>query len=241
MSAEVRVFRTPELLAEGIADAFVAAAHDAIAAHDVFNVALAGGTTPRAAYDLLASQPRCDRVDWARVRCYFGDERCVPPSDSESNYKTAQDALLARVPVLRENVYRMRGELPPVEAAIAYARILRNTLGAAPQLDLCMLGLGADAHTASLFPGNDPLTDDESLVRAVYAQSAQAAKWRLTITPEVINASREVLFGVSGQEKAEALHAVREASFDPCLRPAQIVRPHSGRLLWLVDAAAFGA
>lgn len=236
MSGELHVFQTPDLLAQGIADAFVAAARDAIAARQLFTVALAGGTTPRGAYALLAAKPRRLQVDWGAVRFYFGDERCVPPNDPESNYRTARDAMLAPLQVPAEHVYRMRGEDEPTAAAIGYARLLHDTLGASPQLDLCMLGIGADGHTASLFPGHDPMTDNGDLARAVYAESVDM--WRLTITPKIINNAREVLFGVSGSEKAAALHAIREGPYDPQRYPAQIVKPHAGRILWLVDTAA---
>lgn len=239
MSGELHVFRTPELLAQGIADAFVAAARDAIATRDLFNVALAGGTTPRDAYRLLAREPRRAHVDWERVRFYFGDERCVPPDDAQSNYRTAKEALLDHIPAQPEHVHRMRGEVEPEAAALEYGRILRDTLGESPQLDLCMLGIGSDGHTASLFPGHDPCSEDGALARAVYAESVRM--WRLTITPKVINSAREVLFGVSGQAKAAALKAVREGPYEPARYPAQIVKPHGGRVLWLVDAEAASA
>lgn len=239
MKGELHVFRTPDLLAEGIADAVVAAARDAIASRSVFHVALAGGTTPLGAYRLLAREPRRSQVTWESVRFYFGDERCVPPDDPQSNYGAARDALLAPLAIPSAHVYRMRGEIEPPAAAIEYARVLRDTLGDAPRLDLCMLGIGADGHTASLFPGHDPSTDDDDLARAVYAESMRM--WRLTVTPKVINNSREVLFGVAGREKSPALHAIREGTYDPQRYPAQVVAPHTGRILWLVDAEAASA
>jgi len=239
MSGELHVFRTPELLAQGIADAFVAAARDAIAARQLFNVALAGGTTPRDAYRLLGQEPRRAHVDWEHVRFYFGDERCVPPDDEQSNYRTAKEALLDRVAAAPEHVHRMRGEIAPEAAALEYARVLRDTQGESPRLDLCMLGIGSDGHTASLFPGQDPCSEDDALARAVYAESVQM--WRLTITPKVINNSREVLFGISGEAKAAALRAIREGPYEPTRYPAQIVKPHGGRVLWLADAEAASA
>lgn len=235
---ELHVFRTPELLAQGLADAFVASARDAIAARGRWSVALAGGTTPRGAYELLACDPRARLVDWAAVEVYFGDERCVPPTDGASNYRTAREALLDAVPIPAAQIHRMRGEIEPRRAALEYARVLRDTLGDAPRFDLCMLGLGPDGHTASLFPGSDPLADDDALARAVYAQTASATAWRLTLTPKVINGAREVLFGVSGAQKAAAVKAVREGPRDPRRFPAQIVAPYAGRVLWYVDAAA---
>ncbi len=235
---DLHVFRTPELLAQGLADAFVASARDAIATRGRFTVALAGGTTPHDAYALLADDPRRSRVAWSAVHVYFGDERCVPPDDPASNYRTAKQTFLDAVAIPAAQVHRMRGEIDPQRAALDYACDLRDSLGNAPQLDLCMLGLGADAHTASLFPGSDPFVDDDALARAVYAESVRM--WRITITPKVINDSREVLFGVSGTEKTAALKAVREESYHPWRYPAQVVKPHGGRVLWYVDAAAAG-
>jgi 6-phosphogluconolactonase len=236
VNGTLRVCDGAQALAELLADAFVSAARDAVAARERFAVALAGGSTPRGAYELLAIEPRRSQVSWDAVRFYFGDERCVPPEDPESNYGMARDALLAPLGVPQTHVHRMRGEIPPAQAAVEYALILRETLGEAPQLDLCMLGIGADGHTASLFPGHDPLTDDDDLVRAVYGEAVEM--WRLTITPKVINSSREVLFGVSGAQKAAALRAIREGPYDPVRYPAQIVRPHGGRVVWIADAAA---
>jgi 6-phosphogluconolactonase len=235
-AGELSILRTPALLAEALADAFVAAARDAIAARGRFTVALAGGNTPRDAYALLAQDPRCSRVTWSAVHVYFGDERCVPPDDAQSNYRMAAEAFLNHVPVPPSQVHRMRGEIAPEKAAFEYAALLRDTFGDTPHLDLVMLGLGTDGHTASLFPCEDPMTDETALARAVYA--AAAKMWRLTITPRVINGAREVIFGVAGRKKAAALHAVRNGPRDTALYPAQIVAPCSGRLLWMVDAAA---
>jgi 6-phosphogluconolactonase len=237
--SELHVFRNDELLAQHLADAFVFSARDAIATREAFTVALAGGSTPRAAYALLTEEPRRSRVRWEAVHVYFGDERCVPPDDPQSNYHTAKSTLLDAVPIPHAQIHRMRGEIAPEQAALEYARLLRDTFGEAPHLDLVMLGMGADGHTASLFPGDDPLTDDDALVRATYAESVQM--WRLTITPKVINGAREVVFGVSGKEKAAALKAVREGPRDPTQYPAQIVHPPNGRLLWLVDTEAASA
>ncbi len=238
-ASAVHIFRTPALLAEAMADAFVAASRDAVAAREAFNVALAGGGTPREAYSLLAREPRRSRVAWEAVHVYFGDERCVPPDDAQSNYRMAKETFLDAVDVPESHVHRIRGEIAPAQAALEYAQLLRDALGSAPRFDLVMLGMGADGHTASLFPGEDPFTDDDALVRAVYSQSARM--WRVTLTPHAINSGREVIFGVSGREKAAALHAVREGPHDPTRYPAQAIAAHGGRVLWLVDSAAAGA
>lgn len=214
-------------------------AREAIGDRGFFSVALAGGTTPKAAYALLAQEPRSRDVDWQRVFAYFSDERCVPPDDPQSNYKTAHDALLSKVSIPTGNVHRMRGEDSPAAAASAYARLLRGEFGDPPRFDLVMLGMGPDGHTASLFPGTDPLTDDGALVRAPFVDQVHA--FRLTITPRVINAARCVTIATEGVEKASALARVREGARDPAALPIQIVAPSDGRLLWLVDRAAASA
>jgi 6-phosphogluconolactonase len=235
---DLHIVATPALLAETLADAFAAAARDAVAARDAFTVALAGGNTPRDAYRLLAQEPRRSDVTWSAVHVYFGDERCVGPNEPQSNYRMARDAFLDAVGIPDTQIHRMRGEIPPAQAALDYAQTIRDRFGSTPQFDLVMLGIGADGHTASLFPGEDPRTDDDALVRAVYSQPARM--WRITVTPKVINAAREVIVGVAGREKSAALKAVREGPYDPTRYPAQIVKPVAGRLLWLVDAASAG-
>jgi 6-phosphogluconolactonase len=172
------------------------------------------------------------------VFVYFGDERCVPPDDEQSNYRMAKKAFLDAVAIPPANVHRIRGEIDPATAAADYASILRTDLGERPRFDLVLLGLGPDGHTASLFPGSPPTTDDAALVRAVYAPSQ--AMWRVTVTPEVINAARTVVFAVEGAEKAAILATVLEGPHDPTTYPAQIVAPEPGRLVWLVDRLAAG-
>ncbi len=150
----------------------------------------------------------------------------------------AQETFLDAVGIPHANVHRIRGEADPGQAANEYASILRADLGDAPRLDLMMLGLGLDGHTASLFPGTPPDTDDDALVRAVYAQSQMM--WRVTMTPKVINLARTVVFVVEGAAKAQILAAVYQGPIDPVKYPAQIVQPVSKRLLWLVDELAAG-
>jgi len=236
---EVRILDDAAGVAEALADVFVQKARDAIAARGRFAVALAGGNTPKAAYALLANPPRGSQVDWQRVFVYFGDERCVPPGDDQSNYKMASDSLLSHVPIPTAQVFRMHGEDDPQLAARDYANELRETLGDPPRFDLVMLGMGPDAHTASLFPGTDPYTDDEQLVRAQYVQKASMN--RLTLTPAAINAARCVVIATEGPSKTEALSAVFLSPDDPTQRPIQAIAPRDGKLLWLVDRAAAGS
>ncbi len=221
-----------------MAELFVATGRMAAAERGVFRVALSGGNTPRAAYALLGQEALREELSWSDVFIYFGDERCVPPTDDQSNYRMAQQTFLDAVGIPHANVHRIRGEADPGQAANEYASILRADLGNAPRLDLMMLGLGSDGHTASLFPGTPPDTDDDSLVRAVYAQSQMM--WRITMTPKVINLARTVVFVVDGVAKAQILAAVYQGPIDPVKYPAQIVQPVSGRLLWFVDELAAG-
>ncbi len=235
---ELHVYRDSQTVARAVAELFIATGRMAAAERGAFRVALSGGNTPRAAYELLGQEPLRDELSWSDVFIYFGDERCVPPNDEQSNYRMAQETFLDAVGIPHANVHRIRGEADPGQAANEYASILRDDLGDAPRLDLMMLGLGPDGHTASLFPGTPPDTDDDSLVRAVYAQSQMM--WRVTMTPKVINLARTVVFAVEGAAKAQILAAVYQGPFDPVKYPAQIVKPVSKRLLWFVDELAAG-
>ena len=235
---ELQIYRDDGVLAQALADLFITTGNLAMADRGSFNVALAGGNTPRAAYELLSMEPLIDQISWSDVFIYFGDERCVPPTDEQSNYRMAQKAFLSSIPIPAANVHRIAGEIDPGHAANEYASLLRADLGNAPQFDLVLLGLGADGHTASLFPGSAPTIDDQALVRAVYSQTQMM--WRVTVTPKVINLARTVAFAVEGPDKAVAVEAVYEGPLDPVKYPAQIVHPSSGRLVWLVDELAAG-
>jgi len=235
---EIQVYRDSAAVAQALADLFVATGRMAMADRGVFTVVLSGGRTPRAAYELLGGDPLRTELSWSDVFIYFGDERCVPPIDEQSNYRMASKAFLDSVGIPPANVNRIRGEIDPGQAANEYASVLRAALGNAPQLDLVLLGLGSDGHTASLFPGTPPESDDGSLVRAVYADSQ--AMWRVTVTPEIINRARTVVFAVEGVDKAQILAEVYEGPVDTTKYPAQVVAPKSGRLIWLVDELAAG-
>jgi 6-phosphogluconolactonase len=227
-------------LALRVAEHTLDAARAAFARHGRFDVALAGGSTPKAAYALLAQPPLRDAIDWSRVRFFFGDERCVPPDDDQSNYKMARLALLEPLGIAAANVFRMEGEREPAAAAAAYADVLRAELDTddrgLPRFDLVMLGMGPDGHTASLFPGSDPFADDDALVRAPFV--AKFDTHRITLTPSAINAAREVALATAGPAKTDALAAVLLGPRDPQTYPAQILGPRAGVLTWLVDEAA---
>ncbi len=233
------VFETPDDVAKALAEFFIKHAGDAIEARGRFVVALAGGTTPKATYSLFTQTPYCDAIDWDAVQFLFGDERCVPPDNDQSNYKMAYETFIKPMRIADEQVHRMRGEDDPQQAALSYRRVLLDIFGEEPFFDLVMLGMGPDGHTASLFPGEDPLTDDEERVRAVYATSHD--QWRLTLTPSVLNASGAVAFAVTGAEKAAALRAVRLGPPNPTQYPAQIIAPpNESTFVWLADKTAAG-
>jgi len=171
-------------------------------------------------------------VMWSRVQVLWGDERCVPPHHPESNYRMARETLLDRVPVSPANVHRIHGEDDPAIAAADYETTLRALL----PIDLVLLGLGEDGHTASLFPGDAAVHEQTRWVMAAHA--AAGSMWRITLTPAVINAAAEVLFIVSGAAKAGILRRVLEGPRRPQSLPAQAIAPTNGRVRWCVDAAA---
>ncbi len=223
-----------EALARLAAAAIAGRATAAAVARESFSVALAGGSTPRRTYQLLAEPPHRESVPWARVQVFFGDERCVPPDDADSNFRMAREALLDRVPVPRERIHRIRGEAPdPVEAAAEYQAELRAALGPAARLDLVLLGMGPDGHVASLFPASDALEETSRLALAVVAPKPPPR--RITLTLPALCAAAEALFLVAGADKAERVAEVLSGR-EPAL-PASRVQPEGGTL-WLLDAAA---
>jgi len=216
-------------------------AAQSIPANGRFSVALSGGSTPIALYRLLAEPPFSRTIDWPHVHLFWGDERFVPADHPESNYRLARETLITRVPIPAENVHPMPTEGNDPEAAAArYQETLRRSFvlseGEAPRFDLVLLGLGADGHTASLFPGSPALNDDQRLVAAAYVSKLDT--WRLTLTPSVLNRARHVLFLVCGSDKALTLRQALQGPYDPQRLPAQLVRPPEGAVTWLVDEAA---
>jgi len=241
--SEVRTWPDALHLYRAAADEFTRAARQAVAERGRFCVALAGGTTPRGAYVLLAEddarQPP-QRLPWEKIHLFFGDERHVPPGDPESNYRMVREALLDHIAIPEPNIHRMEGELPPQEAADAYQQLLRESFalrpGELPRFDLILLGMGPDGHTASLFPGSQALAETSRLVAANWIEKFH--DFRLTLTFPVLNHAAEVLFLVSGASKAEMLRHVLEGEPAGAAYPAQRVRPDAGRLLWYADQAA---
>jgi 6-phosphogluconolactonase len=230
----VRVYDNPEELAEAAARKFAARAAEAIDDHGRFAVVLAGGSTPKATYEILA-RDYADRVDWSNVHVFFGDERGVPPDHEGSNYRMAREALLDHVPA--GSVHRMQGELPPDEAAEAYEQELRDFFGSneLPRFDLILLGTGGDGHTASLFPETSALEVHDRWVVANPVLKLETT--RITLTVPAINAARAVYFLVAGEGKAEPVAEILEGTPDPREYPASLIQPRGGPD-WMLDKAA---
>lgn len=246
MSFRGRIEVAPDAaaVAAAVAREFESAVWAAVGERGHAAVALAGGKTPRAAYELLAKPPLRDSIPWSRVDLFFGDERCVPPDHADSNYRMAREALLDRVPLPASRVHRMEADRADLErAAEEYESKLRAICKAEgadpPRLDWVLLGMGADGHTASLFPGSPLLTE---VGRMVDIGPGPGGSRRMSLTLPALNAARAVVFAATGADKAPALRAVLRGGAEA--PPSGSVSPSQGSLLWIVDAplaAAAGA
>lgn len=239
----VQTFADAEAVSRAAAEEFAHRSVEAVAARGRFTVALSGGSTPSRMYQLLAAPPLREAVDWSKVLVFWGDERAVPPDHPDSNYRAAHAELLARVPVPERQIIRMEGERPDAGAAASdYQAAVAGALGVSPDgpppsLDLVLLGMGPDGHTASLFPGNEAVAEINRWVVPVRG-APKPPPDRLTMTAPLLNAAREVLFLVAGADKADRLAEVFDGPRNPRRLPAQLIRPAQGALVWYVDRAA---
>ncbi len=237
---EIRILTTPQELFAAAAEEVVHQANDAVAKRGRFSIALSGGSTPKALYNLLATNARTT-LPWDRMYFFWSDERHVPPTDPDSNYRMANEAMLSKVPVPPANVYRTPSEKPDAaSAAEAYEATLRQFFqvkpGEFPRFDLILLGLGPDGHTASLFPGTTGLQEKSRLVIANTVEKLKTD--RLSFTYPLINAARCVAFLVSGTDKAAVLRSVLQENVPGEQYPAKLVQPTDGKLIWFLDRAA---
>lgn len=242
---EIVVLANPTEVAQEAARRFEAIAKEAIERQGRFTVALSGGSTPKVLYNLLAEEPHRNAVDWKKAYFFFGDERTVPPDHADSNYRMAQEALLSKIETPPDQIYRMRGEDEPGHAAEAYCAILREFFGlrkggAAPEnfprFDLVLLGMGPDGHTASLFPNTTALEKRD--VPATANHVPQQNTMRLTLTFPSINRAANILFLITGKDKAEVLKEVLHGEFQPQAYPSQLIQPTNGKLTYLLDKPA---
>lgn len=239
-AAEIRVLTTPQELFAAAGEEVVRLANEAIRARERFTIALSGGSTPKNLYNLLATNARTSLL-WEKMFFFWGDERHVPPTDPDSNYRMAQEAMLSKVPVPAGNIFRMAGENPDAQAvARDYESALKKFFpldtGQFPTFDLILLGMGPDGHTASLFPGTAGLQEKSRLVIANWVEKLKTH--RLSFTYPVLNAARCVAFLVSGIDKAPALQCVLEENASGEQYPAKLVNPSNGKLVWFLDRAA---
>ncbi|MEO6334304.1 MAG: 6-phosphogluconolactonase [Pyrinomonadaceae bacterium] len=235
---EVHVKRDADELNRAAADLFIEIARRSIDDHQNFSVALSGGSTPRSLYCLLSSDNYRSAIDWKQVTFFFGDERNVPPDSGQSNYRMAYETLLGPLGIRAEHIHRWETELPSLDdAASRYEEVIRGFCGSSkPGLDFILLGLGDDAHTASLFPHTPALKE-----KAKFAITNRVEKLntdRLTLTFPFINRAANIVFLVTGKSKAEAVAHVLEGEYRPDDYPAQLVEPLGGRVIWLIDEAA---
>lgn len=235
----IKIYADFKLLARAAAEHFVERSNEAVAQRGLFTVALSGGSTPKVLFGLLADpkEPFRDQIPWSRIHFFWSDERHVPPDHPESNYRMANEVLLSRVPITQSNVHRVPSENPDAaDAAAEYERTVVEITGQSlPQLDLILLGLGNDGHTASIFPGSDVLHETERLVAAPWVEKLQT--YRITMTLPLLNNGASVVFLVSGSEKAKIVKEIFEG---PEQYPAQAVKPTNGELVWMLDEDAAG-
>lgn len=231
---ETNISKTSQAVAETFATHFIALANDS----DSLTVALSGGSTPKILFDLLAVS-HADSVDWSGIHFYWGDERCVPPTDNDSNYKMTVDHLLSKIDFPEANIHRVLGENDPGGEAINYGKQITTNLlsaNALPQFDLVILGMGGDGHTASIFPHEIELLDSENVCEvAIHPESRQK---RITLTGKVINNAREICFLVTGAGKTEKIDEIFHQTGNWKSYPASYINPTGGKLTWFMDEAA---
>ncbi len=236
---QIIVLDTPEDIYVRAAEELTHLAGEAVCIHGEFRLCLAGGSTPQATYELLASRFH-HSIDWSEVQFFWGDERCVPPDNAASNFGMADRAMLSKLGLQPRQIHRMQGEMDPAAGAQAYEAEMREVFGLAPgaipAFNLTLLGLGENAHVASLFPHHPALQENERLAIAVEVDAPQ--RYRITLTAPVLNNSERIIFLVAGESKADAVKNTLEGPRDSDQFPAQLIAPTHGEVLWLLDKAA---
>lgn len=241
---KIQIVPDADAMSRAAAETIVAHLSESLQTHDVYSIALSGGSTPRRLYELLANDAKLQvQIPWDRVHFFWGDERHVPPGHPDSNYRMADTALLSKVPIPSTNIHRIRAEGSDADKAAAdYAREIRRFFkidaGQMPRFNCVLLGMGPDGHTASLFPGTFALEETKRLAVANWIEKFQS--YRITITVSVINNADRIIFLVSGEEKADTLKAVLEDDVKSNRYPAQRIRPSDGKLIWFLDQSAAG-
>src|SRR5467141_415373 len=242
VNREIRILTDLPAIAKRAAQEFLQAATSAVAERHSFSVALAGGSTPKALYSLLASDAGLRaQLPWDKMHLYFGDERNVAPEHPDSNFRMATETLISKSPLKPDQVTRIKGEYPDADrAALEYEKALREYFklknGEYPRFDLLLAGMGNEGHTLSLFPGTKALHADGRIVVSNWI--GKLCTERITLTGPAASNAAQIIFMVTGADKAPALKAVLEGPFEPDQLPAQLLQPQNGKLLWLVDTTA---
>jgi len=233
----IKIFPTVEKLAESFAE-LLQQNVDKTDDNDFYSIALSGGSTPNKIFRYLSENYK-DKINWAKIKIFFGDERCVPPDDEESNYRMANESLLKNISIPKENIFRIKGENNPAKEASRYEEVLKSNLPSLKgisQFDLILLGLGEDGHTASIFPNQLNLFYSARLCEvAVHPQTKQK---RITLTGKIINNAKHVLFLVTGKNKASVLSKIIDVNISKSVYPASLVNPKNGKLNWFLDLEA---
>lgn len=232
----IQIFETDEL-AKASAEFIIKIANEAIDARGRFVISLSGGHTPEKLYGVLADTPYKNQIAWSKTFVFWGDERCVPSDDVQNNAWMANIFLLGHVDIPPSNIYPVPVDLPPEKAAVAYENSIKQFFGSEPPcFDLILLGLGENGHTASLFPGTDVLFEHTHLIKEVFLPEQKM--YRITMTADMINQAQNVIFLVTGAEKAAILNTVLTHAYEPALFPAQLIKPEHGKLYWFIDNKA---
>ena len=243
----LQIYEDADQLAGEAARRFAAIATETVERFGQMSVALSGGGTPKAMFVKLAQEPYRSLVPWKSTHVFWADERCVPPSHPDSNYRLAMELLLSRVPIPATNIYRIPAEVPYHDSARQYSEIVRTAFSGfdrredddsnnLPRFDLILLGLGDDGHTASLFPHSDALKSGAVIAVANYVEKLKVH--RITLTPAVISSARNVIFLIAGESKARALRNTFRCDYQPEAYPAQLITPTNGTLIWMADTEA---
>jgi 6-phosphogluconolactonase len=236
---KIQIYPTAEDVINKTANLFISSAADAINQYGVFSAALSGGSTPSPLYEFLARDSSADALDWNQIHFYWSDERPVPADHPDSNFRQAYHSLLKPRLIPPENIHRIAGELDPKIAAQTYQQEIASGFNETPpRFNLILLGMGADGHTASLFPGTKAVLNPQQNEWVTANHVPQHSSWRITFTPELINAAEQVIFLVTGKTKAEILLKVLEGPYLPEQYPSQLIKPSSGNLAWLIDQEA---
>ena len=234
---KLHIFENPEDLSENLAEWICNLVEEKLREQQSFSLVLSGGGTPKTLYEKLASEKFKSRIDWERIRIFWGDERVVPYSDDRNNAKMAFDLLLNHVKVPPSQIHIMRTDLEPNFAVTEYRKMLHSYFDSTHHsFDLVLLGMGDDGHTLSLFPGSQIIEDNYHWVDSVFNE--QQEMYRITLMPVIVNKARKIIFMVDGEKKADVLKKVLEGKHQPTELPAQLIKPDPGELHWFLDKAA---